>query len=160
MNRSLIDSFIKKAGYKMKEKNLSLVTAESCTGGGLAYFFSKSPEYSAILERAYVTYSNPAKESLLNVKQESIQTKGAVSEEVAVQMAQGALKNSHAQVSISITGIAGEKGKSGLVWITCMDVFDHQYTKTFKIDGDRETFIHEVILQALKTLLTFLNRKY
>ncbi|MBA3660750.1 MAG: nicotinamide-nucleotide amidohydrolase family protein [Gammaproteobacteria bacterium] len=156
-----INLLIIKIGQHFKEKNLSLVTAESCTGGGLAYQISKEPKSSSILERGYITYSNPAKESLLNVKPTTLQMHGAVSKEVAVEMAAGALKNSQAQVSIAITGIAGpdkvphannESQAEGTVWISYIDVFGNQITKKKDIKGTRAQFIDLVIIFSLQIL--------
>lgn len=154
-----IDSLVVSIGTNLKNKNLSLVTAESCTGGALAYFFSKHPECSSILERGYITYSNPSKESLLNVSSETLQIHGAVSKKTVIEMATGALKNSHAQVSIAITGIAGpDKNKkvksngSGSVWISCVDTFGNNIVKNKKIRGSRNNFIQNVVYEALLIL--------
>ncbi|MFU8797894.1 MAG: CinA family protein [Gammaproteobacteria bacterium] len=87
-----------------------LVTAESCTGGGLAYAITAIPGSSHWFERGFVTYSNISKEELLGVKPEILEEYGSVSEEAAIEMAKGALLHSHAQFSIAITGVAGPEG--------------------------------------------------
>ncbi len=87
-----------------------LVTAESCTGGGLAEILTRIAGSSAWFERGFVTYSNESKQELLFVSTEILEQFGAVSEETAIAMAEGALRNSHADYSVSITGIAGPDG--------------------------------------------------
>lgn len=89
------------------EHNFKIVTAESCTGGLLASLLTSYPGSSNWFDRGFVTYSNDAKTEELGVKKSLIATYGAVSAEVAVAMAEGALQTSHANISIAITGIAG-----------------------------------------------------
>ncbi len=87
-----------------------IATAESCTGGMVAAALTDIPGSSAILDRGFVTYSNDAKQEMLGVKIQTLAEFGAVSEEVAREMALGALSNSSANVAVSITGIAGPGG--------------------------------------------------
>lgn len=87
-----------------------LVTAESCTGGGIAYCVTELPGSSQWFERGFVTYSNRAKQEQLGVAAALLDRFGAVSEEVAAAMAQGALQHSHADLSVAVTGIAGPGG--------------------------------------------------
>ncbi|MCK4608225.1 MAG: CinA family protein [Gammaproteobacteria bacterium] len=94
----------------LEAQNLMFVTAESCTGGQVAQIITSIAGSSAWFERGFITYSNAAKEEMLGVKVETIVKYGAVSEEVATQMAEGALTHSHAQVSLAVTGIAGPAG--------------------------------------------------
>lgn len=103
------------------DKSVSLATAESCTGGLVATSITEIAGSSAVLERGFVTYSNAAKAESLAVPVATIAQHGAVSEEVACAMAEGALFNSHADMAVAITGIAGPGGGSedkpvGLVW--------------------------------------------
>lgn len=107
---------------KARAKRLRIVTAESCTGGLIAGLLTEIPGSSDVVERGFVTYSNEAKQELLGVPHAIIQTHGAVSEPVARAMAQGALKQAHAERSIAVTGIAGPGGGTaskpvGLVYI-------------------------------------------
>jgi len=90
-----------------------LAVAESCTGGLVAAALTEVPGSSAVFDRGFVTYSNEAKMQLLGVSEDVIDTFGAVSVAVAWSMAQGALKNSGADVAVAITGIAGPDGGSG-----------------------------------------------
>lgn len=93
-----------------RAKGVMVTCAESCTGGMVAAALTDVAGSSAALERGFVTYSNAAKVEMLGVSPETLAAVGAVSEEVAVEMAAGALAHSHAQVAVSITGIAGPGG--------------------------------------------------
>ena len=94
------------------EKDICLVTAESCTGGLLSAIFTEIPGSSNWFDRGYVTYSNNAKIKILGVSEKNLIKFGAVSQEIANEMSLGALKQSEANLSISITGIAGPEGGS------------------------------------------------
>ncbi|AQS48351.1 damage-inducible protein CinA [Thioclava nitratireducens] len=91
-------------------RGLMVATAESCTGGMVAAALTDIPGSSAVVERGFVTYTNDAKREMLGVSAESLDAHGAVSEEVAREMAEGALRHSHAQLAVAITGIAGPGG--------------------------------------------------
>lgn len=93
-----------------RENTLTIVTAESCTGGLLAAYLTHNAGASDVLERGFVTYSNAAKVELLGVDKEMIEAHGAVSREVALAMAAGALWRSRAAISAAITGVAGPGG--------------------------------------------------
>jgi nicotinamide-nucleotide amidase len=95
-----------------KAKAIRIATAESCTGGLVAAAITAIPGASAVLERGFVTYSNEAKTEMLGVPAELIERRGAVSQEVALAMVDGALKHSHADIAVAITGIAGPDGGS------------------------------------------------
>jgi nicotinamide-nucleotide amidase len=95
---------------KIKKNALKIVTAESCTGGLLTKIFTDIPGSSKWFECGFITYSNESKIKLLNVDFKSLEKFGAVSSQVAKEMAIGALKKSNANFSISITGIAGPDG--------------------------------------------------
>jgi nicotinamide-nucleotide amidase len=92
------------------ERQLKLVTAESCTGGMVAAAITDIAGSSKIFERGFVTYSNESKTELLGVAATLLAQHGAVSAEVAKAMAEGALSHSHADLAVSITGIAGPDG--------------------------------------------------
>jgi nicotinamide-nucleotide amidase len=93
-----------------KTKKLTVVTAESCTGGLVAAVLTDAPGASKVVDGGFVTYSNEAKQACLNVPRELLEKFGAVSEQVARAMAEGALAASPADLSVSITGIAGPDG--------------------------------------------------
>lgn len=104
-----------------RSRSLRIVTAESCTGGLVAGAICAIPGASDVLDRGFVSYSNRAKQELLGVPGDLIADFGAVSEPVARMMAEGALENSNAHLSVAITGVAGPGGGSeakpvGLVW--------------------------------------------
>lgn len=92
------------------EKSVMIATAESCTGGMVAAALTDLPGSSAMLDRGFVTYTNAAKVAMLGVRQATLDEYGAVSEQVAQEMASGALSNSDAQLAVAITGIAGPGG--------------------------------------------------
>ncbi len=93
-----------------KARNVMIATAESCTGGMVAAALTDVPGSSAVVDRGFVTYTNAAKQDMLGVKSATLDAHGAVSEQVAREMADGALRNSRAQLAVSITGIAGPGG--------------------------------------------------
>ncbi|MEM7661557.1 MAG: CinA family protein [Pseudomonadota bacterium] len=107
-----------------RQKRLRIATAESCTGGLLAGLFTELAGSSDVFERGFVTYSNRAKQEVLNVPGDLLADVGAVSEAVARLMAEGALEESRANLSVAITGIAGPGGGTpmkpvGTVHIAC-----------------------------------------
>jgi len=93
-----------------KTKQLTLATAESCTGGLVAAALSEIPGSSLVLDRGFVTYSNAAKQQMLGVTPATIDVNGAVSRECAEEMAKGALAHASVGLAVSITGIAGPTG--------------------------------------------------
>lgn len=104
-----------------RREGILLVTAESCTGGLIAASLTDIGGSSDVVDRGFVTYSNEAKHDMLGVPMEMIEKYGAVSKEVALAMATGALAHSRAAIALSVTGIAGPGGGSkekpvGLVW--------------------------------------------
>jgi nicotinamide-nucleotide amidase len=108
-----------------RQRKLTVSTAESCTGGLLAALLTELPGSSKVFERGFVTYSNDSKAELLGVSKDLIELHGAVSQEIALAMAQGALKYSCASIAVSITGVAGPGGGTdakpvGLVFLTCI----------------------------------------
>ena len=113
---------IETLAQRLLQRGWMLATAESCTGGMVAARCTDLAGSSQWFERGFVTYSNEAKHEMLGVDLALIKTHGAVSEEVARAMALGALRQSRAQVSVAITGVAGPSGGSadkpvGTVWL-------------------------------------------
>jgi len=104
---------------KASERNLRLATAESCTGGMLASLLTDVQGVAHAFERGFVTYTNEAKNEMLGVPMDLLREKGAVSREVAVAMAEGALERSRANIALSITGFAGKGDEPGLVHFGC-----------------------------------------
>jgi nicotinamide-nucleotide amidase len=104
---------------KASERGLTLATAESCTGGLLASLLTDVQGVAHAFERGFVTYTNEAKNELIGVPMALIEEKGAVSREVAIAMAEGALAASRANVALSITGFADAGDEPGLVHFGC-----------------------------------------
>ena len=107
-----------------RANGLLVATAESCTGGLVAGALTEIAGSSDVVDCGFVTYSNEAKTEMLGVPEALIAAHGAVSEPVAAAMAAGALANSHADVAVSVTGVAGPGGGTpekpvGLVWFGC-----------------------------------------
>jgi len=140
-----------------------LVTAESCTGGGLAEILTRIPGSSAWFERGYVTYSNESKNELLSVSLNTLQQYGAVSEETAIAMAEGALENSHADYSVSITGIAGPDGGTedkpvGTVCFAWCKQGESGSATRVCFDGDRLKIREQACMLAMQGLLERLQK--
>jgi nicotinamide-nucleotide amidase len=96
--------------HNARKNGMMIATAESCTGGLISAALTDIAGSSDVLERGFVTYSNAAKVELLGVRPETLENYGAVSEEVAAEMASGAVARSHAGMAVSVTGIAGPGG--------------------------------------------------
>ncbi|MDH3563930.1 MAG: CinA family protein, partial [Gammaproteobacteria bacterium] len=105
-----LETLARAVSHELKRQGLMLVTAESCTGGWLAQIMTSVAGSSEWFERGFVAYTNLAKREMLGVKTTILSRYGAVSEQTARAMAEGALTHSHAQVAIAITGIAGPSG--------------------------------------------------
>ncbi len=108
----------------LTKRHASITTAESCTGGLVSGRIVNASGASEVFHQSFVTYSNEAKKKLLGVDEETLASVGAVSEETAAQMAEGAAKAADAQVALSVTGVAGPDGGTpekpvGLVYIGC-----------------------------------------
>jgi nicotinamide-nucleotide amidase len=127
LERAVIDDELHAAATRLlalcRARGLKIATAESCTGGLVAAALTAIAGSSDVVDCGYVTYSNPAKQTMLGVPATTLKRHGAVSAETAAAMAAGALKNSQADLSVAITGIAGPGGGSkekpvGLVYFT------------------------------------------
>ena len=137
-------------------------TVESCTGGLVSSLITSIPGSSEVLERGMVTYSNEAKAELLGVSQESLDEFGAVSMQVAIEMAVGGLNNSNANASVAITGIAGPGGGSaqkpvGLVFIAIANDFEEgAIGEEFNFeDRGRDYIRNEAAKAALEMLIAY-----
>ena len=95
---------------KANECNIVISSAESCTGGLIGSALTSISGSSAVYDRGYITYSNESKSDLLNIDIKLIEKYGAVSKEIAILMAEGALKLSNANLTVSVTGVAGPGG--------------------------------------------------
>lgn len=127
----------------LAERSFSITTAESCTGGLVSAKLVNVPGASEVLNMSVVTYSNEAKHRLLGVREETLEQFGAVSPQTAYEMADGALKFASADVSLSVTGMAGPGGGTdkipvGLVYIGC-NVQGNIRVEKHLFSGDRLT---------------------
>ncbi|BDZ72583.1 MULTISPECIES: CinA family protein [Methylophaga] len=142
----------------LNKKHLMLATAESCTGGWVAKCCTDLAGSSSWFERGFVTYSNQAKHEQLGVKLASLDQYGAVSQLVAEEMAIGTLRHSKADISVSLTGIAGPGGGTenkpvGTVWIAWASQRDKVSSQLFQFDGDRESVRRQAVLAALSGII-------
>lgn len=140
----------------LTEKNITLTTAESCTGGKLAGRIMNVSGVSKVYKEGYITYSNEAKRKLLGVREETLKTYGAVSRQTAKEMASGAAKAADAGAALSVTGIAGPDGGTeekpvGLVYIGCF-VKGHVRAEEFHFTGNREKIRDYAAVRALTLL--------
>ena len=147
--------------YLLREQKKSLSLAESCTGGLISRLITDVPGASEIYMGGVVSYANAAKEELLGVRQETLQQYGAVSEECASEMVQGAAARFHTECAISVTGIAGPGGgtEDKPVGTVCIGVCCNgkQWIRTFHFSGSREQIRNRSCAVALNTLRRMLN---
>ena len=137
---------------------LMVATAESCTGGLVAGALTAVPGSSAVVERGFVTYSNTAKAEMLDVPTPLIERHGAVSEPVARAMAEGALRQSDADLAVSVTGIAGPGGGSddkpvGLVHFASAGPLGLRHEEHRFGDIGRDAVRSQAVRTALRMLL-------
>lgn len=139
-----------------------IATAESCTGGMIAAALTDIPGSSDVVDRGFVTYSNAAKTEMLGVRDQTLAAHGAVSEQVAHEMAQGALARSNATITVSVTGIAGPGGSEhkpeGRV---CFGIATAQHTRTETVDFGplgRAKVRAATVTHALKLIAAELKR--
>jgi nicotinamide-nucleotide amidase len=160
---SVVHQLAIRAGNKLRDARIMLATAESCTGGMVAAAITDISGSSGWFERGFVTYSNQAKTEMIGVPAELIEKHGAVSEPVARAMAEGALRNSRAQVSLAITGVAGPGGGTpekpvGMVsfgWSNRL----HTSVETLVFKGDREQIRVQAATHALRGLLALIDKQ-
>ena len=157
----MIAELVARLADLLLKKRWSLATAESCTGGMIAAACTDLAGSSAWFERGFVTYSNAAKVELLGVDADLIAQNGAVSEEVARAMAQGALSCSRAQLAVSVTGVAGPTGGSaskpvGTVWFG-FATHALVMTETCLFTGDRASVRQATVQHALQRLIAIVG---
>lgn len=148
-------------GQALQKKGFKVVTAESCTGGWIAEVLTQAPGASNWFEAGYVTYSNDAKQRMLGVDPQTLSDKGAVSESVVVQMAEGALNNAQVDVAVAVSGIAGPDGGSekkpvGTVWLAWAIRNHATVTCLSFYSGDRQSIRLQAVDQALQGILAYL----
>ena len=147
---------------KIKELGFTITTAESCTGGLLAGRILNVSGASDVYNEGHITYSNEAKERLLGVKHETLESFGAVSSQTAGEMAEGAAKAAKAEIGLSTTGIAGPGGGTpekpvGLIYLGC-HVNGETHTKKCNFPGNREENRRDAVEASLEFLMEILSK--
>ena len=140
----------------LKKHELTVTTAESCTGGLLAGTLVGVPGVSEVFREGFVTYSNKAKRKLLDVSKSTLKKYGAVSAQTAKEMAKGGVFATDADICVAITGLAGPDGATpehpiGLVYIACY-MNDKVHVEEFRFKGDRQKIRERSVIQALDVL--------
>ncbi len=162
-NQELLNQAQKLFDLALKS-NIKIVSAESCTGGLISALITEIAGSSQVFDRGFVVYSNLAKEQNLSVNAKTLNEFGAVSEEVAREMATGAVKNSNANLSIATTGISGPDGGTadkpiGLVYISSFNNLNKNLiVKKFNFSGDRAKNRILTVSNALEILITQINK--
>jgi nicotinamide-nucleotide amidase len=164
-----IERLAERLGAELRAQHLTLVTAESCTAGGIGFAVTLVSGSSGWYDRGFITYSNEAKQQVLGVSPAYLRDFGAVSEPVARSMALGALSHSSAQVALAVTGIAGPEGGTpakpvGTVcfaWALRRDPTSAPWVKTDtkRLEGDRAAVRTRSIVIALETLIGLLKQR-
>lgn len=151
----------KKLGQLCVKRNVRIALAESCTGGNVSTLITNVAGSSQWFNGAVIVYSNLAKTNILNISEAIIKKHGAVSEEVAKAMAQGAMHPLQADVALSITGVAGPSGGTAEkpVGMVCFALSDKEgvTSKTMHFTGGRTHIRHSASLFALEWMIMHLS---
>ena len=155
-----VESLSRTLGKELFARGQKVSSVESCTGGGVAFAITEVAGSSHWFEKSWVTYSNEAKNEEVNVSLDTLAMHGAVSSEVVVEMAQGGLQKSGADLCVSISGIAGPGGGSakkpvGLVWFAIATA-DHTRSFSRCFSGDRYQVRQQAISLAITELIVSL----
>jgi len=153
-----LEQLVTELAAEMAANGWRLATAESCTGGWIAKCCTDLAGSSAWFERGFVTYSNAAKQDLLGVDAAALDTEGAVSEAVALQMAEGARRRAGVEIAVAVTGIAGPDGGApekpvGTVWFGWSRSGRQAETEVRIFQGGRDAIRRHTVAHALKGLL-------
>ena len=159
-----MDVLAAQVGGLLKSHGLTLATAESCTGGGVAQAITDVAGSSAWFERGFVTYSDLSKQQMLGVSEATLSQHGAVSEAVVREMVAGALANSAAQLALAVSGIAGPEGGTpdkpvGTVWFAWGIKHGATHAQRHQIDGNRAAVRAQAVRIALQGALDLLGRR-
>ena len=159
-----MDILATQVGGLLKSHGLMLVTAESCTGGGVAQAITEVAGSSAWFERGFVTYSNLSKQQMLGVSEATLIKYGAVSEAVVREMVAGALASSAVQVALAVSGIAGPDGGTpdkpvGTVWFAWGVKNASVYAQRHQIAGSRAEVRAHAVRIALQGVIDLLNQR-
>ena len=152
-----MNDLVRKIGEELKASRAMLVTAESCTGGGVAQALTSIAGSSEWFERGFITYSDDSKHDLLGVRSETLARHGAVSEETAREMARGALERSKGTLALAVTGVAGPGGGSSAkpVGMVCFAWASKGAVRseTQRFSGERESVRKQSVIRALQGVL-------
>ena len=153
-----LDALAREVGERLRASRDMLVTAESCTGGWIAKTVTGIAGSSDWFDCGMVAYSYEAKQALLGVRPQTLETHGAVSRECVVAMVSGALSHSGGTVAVAVTGIAGPGGGSddkpvGTVWIGWKRRGGYASAEVFHFDGDRDAVRRQTVGAALRGIL-------
>jgi len=153
------DESIEEVVFKLlKEKNLKVAFAESCTGGLISSRFTQVPGVSEVFDRGIVTYSNISKMEELNVNKLTLDRHSAVSEEIALEMANGLLKKANVDIALSITGYAGPSNSNEPVGLVYIGIASKERSKVIetRLNGDRVSIQNKAALKAFNELRKFI----
>lgn len=140
-----------------RKAKLTIATAESCTGGMIGAALTAISGSSDVVDRGFITYSNQAKQDMLNVSADALKMQGAVSELVAEQMAEGGLKAAKTGLCVAVTGIAGPGGGTdkkpvGLVYMACAKINSSTIVEKHIFEGNRDDVRIQTAKRALELL--------
>ena len=160
----MILGLTQRLGATLVKHGMMMVTAESCTGGGVGQAVTAVAGSSVWYERGFITYSNAAKCEMLGVRQTTLEQFGAVSLQTAQEMVLGALNRSHAQAGVSVTGIAGPDGGTvskpvGMVCFAWAIKNGSVQQQTHFFSGNREAVRQAAVTRALQGLLELLDHQ-
>ena len=148
---------VEKLAAALSARGWKVATAESCTGGWIAKCCTDRAGSSQWFERGFITYSNEAKIESLAVRNDTLDTEGAVSREVALQMAEGARRAAGAEIAVAVTGVAGPDGGTpdkpvGTVWFAWSQA-GRREGEQHHFDGDRDAVRRQSVACALQGLV-------
>jgi nicotinamide-nucleotide amidase len=150
-----------RVGRELRRRGLMMASAESCTGGWVGQAMTMVPGSSEWFERGFITYTYISKREMLGVRPGTLARHGAVSEQVVAEMARGAIAKSHAQIAVSISGVAGPSGGSkekpvGTVCFGFSRLSGETLAETRRFRGDRDAIRRRAVIHALKGILKIL----
>ena len=162
MDDLTLQDLARKVGAELDQQGLMLASAESCTGGWVGQIITSIPGSSAWYERGFITYTDISKHEMLGVSSITLDQYGAVSEETACEMAECAIARSHAQIVVSVTGIAGpdggtEKKPVGTVCFTWLIKDGLARTETHYFSGNRDEIRRQAVAGALQGIIDLLQ---
>lgn len=160
--RATLHRLAEQVGAALRSSELMLTTAESCTGGWISETVTAVPGSSGWFERGFVTYTYISKREMLGVSEVALERHGAVSEQVAREMADGAIARSHAQVAVAVTGVAGPGGGTpgkpvGMVCFAWAVKQGATRVETRRFSGNREAVRRHSVEHALRGVLAMLG---